>query len=239
MVDPRALLHQTRRHFFGQCGDRAGLDGARLAARRGPRVRGGRDLGRRPAGAPRRALPGQGEERHLPVHGRRAEPARAVRLQAEARRSYHGQPIPESFIKGKRFAFMDTFAKEPPKLLGTPRKFAQHGRAGAWVSECLPAPRRRSSTTSPSSDRWRPTSFNHAPAKLFMNTGSTQFGRPSMGVVGHLRHRQRVDRPARLRRAAVRPARAARRGGQLWAAASCRRRTRACRSAPAASRSST
>src|SRR5436853_923104 len=29
-----------------------------------------------------------------------------------------GQPIPESFVKGKRFAFMDTFSKERPKLLG-------------------------------------------------------------------------------------------------------------------------
>ena len=50
----------------------------------------------------------------------------------------HGQPIPESFMKGKRFAFMDTFSKERPKLLGTQRKFAQHGKSGAWVSECLP-----------------------------------------------------------------------------------------------------
>src|SRR2546422_919558 len=41
----------------------------------------------------------------------------------------HGQPIPESFVKGKRFAFMDTFAKERPKLLGTKRKFAQHGKS--------------------------------------------------------------------------------------------------------------
>src|SRR5688572_3607668 len=40
---------------------------------------------------------------------------------------YHGQPIPDSFTQGKRFAFMDTFTKEKPKLLGTRRQFAQHG----------------------------------------------------------------------------------------------------------------
>jgi len=45
---------------------------------------------------------------------------------------------PDSFIAGKRFAFMDTFSKEKPKLLASPRKFAQHGKSGAWVSECLP-----------------------------------------------------------------------------------------------------
>ena len=37
-------------------------------------------------------------------------------------------------FEGKRFAFMSTFAKEPPRLLGTRRKFAQHGSGGAWVS---------------------------------------------------------------------------------------------------------
>ena len=50
----------------------------------------------------------------------------------------NGQPIPDSYLKGKRFAFMDTFAKNPPKLLGTRRKFARHGRSGAWVSELFP-----------------------------------------------------------------------------------------------------
>ena len=30
----------------------------------------------------------------------------------------HGQPIPDSFLAGKRFAFMDTFTKEHPKCLG-------------------------------------------------------------------------------------------------------------------------
>src|SRR5262249_7881170 len=38
---------------------------------------------------------------------------------------YSGQPIPDSFIKGRRFAFMDIFTKEHPKLLGTVRQFAR------------------------------------------------------------------------------------------------------------------
>jgi len=92
----------------------------------------------------------------------------------------HGEPIPESFVKGKRFAFMDTFAKERPKLLGTQRKFARHGKCGAWVSECLPHFAKivddvtfvKSIATNV---------FNHGPAKVFFNTGSPQFGRPSMG----------------------------------------------------------
>ena len=57
--------------------------------------------------------------------------------------------------------------------------------------------------------------FNHAPAKLFMNTGSSQFGRPSMGAWVTYGIGSESQRPARLRRAAIRPARPARRRGQL------------------------
>jgi hypothetical protein len=93
----------------------------------------------------------------------------------------NGQSIPDSFIEGKRFAFMDTFAKEKPKLLGTRRKFRQHGQAGTHVSELFPhmggIVDDMSLILTCATDV-----FNHAPAKLFMNTGSTQFGRPSMGA---------------------------------------------------------
>jgi hypothetical protein len=93
----------------------------------------------------------------------------------------HGQAIPDSYLKEKRFAFMDTFTKEKPKLLGVKRKFQQHGNCGAWVSECMPH-------TAGIVDElafiktMATDVFNHAPAKVFMNTGSAQFGRPSMGA---------------------------------------------------------
>ncbi|MFM7151782.1 MAG: DUF1501 domain-containing protein, partial [Gemmataceae bacterium] len=93
----------------------------------------------------------------------------------------HGQPVPSEFIEGKRFAFMDTFAKGVPTLLGTKRKFKQHGQSGTWVSECLP----NIATISDEITVIRSIQtnvFNHAPAKLFFNTGSPQAGRPSMGA---------------------------------------------------------
>ena len=91
----------------------------------------------------------------------------------------NGQPIPQSFIEGKRFAFMGS--SHGTKLLGTRRQFRQHGRCGAWVSELFPQ------TATIVDDITLVHScaanlFNHAPAKLFMNTGSGQFGRPSMGA---------------------------------------------------------
>ena len=92
----------------------------------------------------------------------------------------NGQTLPPSMLEGKRFAFMESFVRKPPKLLGTRRKFAQHGESGQWVSECLPHTAQivddvtfvRSVHTE---------NFNHAPAKIFMNTGTPFFGRPSMG----------------------------------------------------------
>ncbi len=92
-----------------------------------------------------------------------------------------GQPTPDSFLEGKRFAFMERFMKDKLNLLGPRRKFHQHGQSGTWVSEIFPHMAGvvddlalvHSLTTE---------NFNHAPAKLFFNTGSTRFGRPSMGA---------------------------------------------------------
>jgi hypothetical protein len=92
----------------------------------------------------------------------------------------HGQPTPDSFLKGKRFAFMDTFAKEKPKLLATNRTFKQHGGSGIWISDLLPH------IASMADDiavihGISTENFNHGPAKLFTNTGSVRPGRPSIG----------------------------------------------------------
>ncbi|MCC7420068.1 MAG: DUF1501 domain-containing protein, partial [Planctomycetaceae bacterium] len=88
-----------------------------------------------------------------------------------------GQVIPESYVANKRFAFI----KKDAKLLGTARKFDRHGESGAEVSELLPHLSKivddiaivRSMKTEV---------FNHGPAKMFVNTGSPRFGRPSMGA---------------------------------------------------------
>lgn len=88
-----------------------------------------------------------------------------------------GQHIPESMVKGERFAFI----KGVPKLLGSPYQFRKWGKSGAEISELLPhlgeiaddvAIVRSVSTTQ----------FNHAPAQIFMNTGHQIAGRPSLGA---------------------------------------------------------
>ncbi len=92
----------------------------------------------------------------------------------------NGQAIPDSYLEGRRFAFMDSSFRDRSTLLGSRRAFARHGGSGMWVSELLP--RMAGIVDEITLVRSCATElFNHAPAKLFMNTGSGQFGRPSMG----------------------------------------------------------
>ena len=89
---------------------------------------------------------------------------------------HDGEPIPEEFVKGERFAFI----KGTPRLLGSPYGFDTVGESGAEVSSLLPHFKTivddvaivRSVHT---------TQFNHAPAQIFMNTGHQIVGRPSLG----------------------------------------------------------
>jgi hypothetical protein len=87
-----------------------------------------------------------------------------------------GQPCPDEFLKGKRFAFTSGV----PKLLGTPRKYAQHGKGGVWLSDALPnlhgVADEMCVIKSMTTDQ-----FNHAPAELLLYTGSPRSGRPSLG----------------------------------------------------------
>jgi hypothetical protein len=90
---------------------------------------------------------------------------------------YDGQLPPPELIKGYRAAFINPSSK----FLGPKFKFARKGKCGAELSELLPQLAEvvddiaiiKSMTTD---------AFNHAPAQILMNTGSQQFGRPSMGA---------------------------------------------------------
>ena len=89
----------------------------------------------------------------------------------------NGQDCPDQFLKGRRFAFTSGV----PKLMGTPRKYEQHGHGGIWMSDALTnLPRVANDITvikSITTDE-----FNHAPAELLLYTGSGRQGRPAMGT---------------------------------------------------------
>ena len=87
-----------------------------------------------------------------------------------------GQPIPASVIAGQRYAFI-----QPNAAVLAPRfKFNKHGECGAEISEMLPHLSEIvddiALLKSVHTDQ-----FNHAPAQIFVNTGSGIPGRPAMG----------------------------------------------------------
>ena len=88
----------------------------------------------------------------------------------------HGQPLPDSYLQGERFAFI----KGHPKLLGSPHTFAQHGQSGAWFSNLLPHLARQADRLLIARSM-RTTQFNHAPAQIYMASGHERIGRPSFG----------------------------------------------------------
>ena len=88
-----------------------------------------------------------------------------------------GQQVPESLIQGERFAFI----KGVPRVLGSPHRFARHGKSGQEISEALPH------LAEIADDicivrSMRTDQFNHAPAQLFVHSGSARPGRPSLGA---------------------------------------------------------
>lgn len=87
-----------------------------------------------------------------------------------------GQLCPPSLLEGKRFAFI----KGTPKMLGPQATFQQHGQSGAWFSDYFKhLPELADDLTFLKA--MHTDEFNHAPAQLFMHTGSARVGRPSLG----------------------------------------------------------
>jgi len=90
---------------------------------------------------------------------------------------FNGTLPPAELLKDYRAAFINPSST----LLGPKFKFAKHGQSGAELSELLPH------LASMADDltivkSMHTDAFNHAPAQILMNTGSPQFGRPSMGA---------------------------------------------------------
>jgi hypothetical protein len=87
-----------------------------------------------------------------------------------------GQDCPQSFLEGKKFAFI----RGTPKMMASTATFKQHGQSGAMISNYLP----HLSTVADEISILKAVStdqFNHAPAQLLLQTGSARFGRPSLG----------------------------------------------------------
>jgi hypothetical protein len=172
-AETRKLL--ARRWFFKECG--VGLAGIALASLVGGKA------GTAPAALPTNPL--------APRDPHFAPRAKRVIYMFQAGAPSHlelfdykpelakrdGQLPPPSLLKGYRAAFINVNSA----LLGPKYSFARHGHSGAELSELLP------NTAQVVDDLCIVKSMytdavNHAPGQILMNTGSQQFGRPSLGA---------------------------------------------------------
>ncbi len=89
----------------------------------------------------------------------------------------HGKKMSNELLQGKRFAFIQ---KNSAVLMGTDRKFKQHGQSGMWFSDLLP------NVATCADDicmirSLHTEQFNHHPGQLMMQCGESHFGLPVMG----------------------------------------------------------
>lgn len=92
----------------------------------------------------------------------------------------HGEQLPDSVRGGQRLTGMSGNQSSIP-MVGSPFKFKQHGKGGAWFSELLPH------TASVADElcvirSMFTESINHGPGVTFFQTGSQIAGRPSIGA---------------------------------------------------------
>src|SRR5687768_3358798 len=92
----------------------------------------------------------------------------------------NGEDLPDSVRKGQRLTGMTGFQARLP-LAGSAFKFAQHGQAGAWVSDLMPHTAKMVDELS-FVRSMHTEHINHDPAITFCQTGHQLPGRPSMGA---------------------------------------------------------
>ncbi|HEY4263030.1 MAG TPA: DUF1501 domain-containing protein [Schlesneria sp.] len=92
----------------------------------------------------------------------------------------HGQQLPDSVRQGQRLTGMSGNQASLP-LAGSMFKFAQHGKAGAWISELLPHTAKMADDLAIIRSM-ETEAINHDPAITFLQTGNQISGRPSIGA---------------------------------------------------------
>jgi len=169
------LKHLTRRQFFQKCN--TGMGALALATLLGRGVRAAAS----PLEAPHPLVP---RAPHFAPRAKRIIYLNMVGAPSQLElfdykpklREIGGTEVPESYLEGLRFPFI----QGTPKLLPPITKFAQHGQDGAWVSDLLPHTAQIADEISLVRSM-HTDEINHVPAQLFLNSGSPRMGRPVMG----------------------------------------------------------
>jgi hypothetical protein len=166
----------TRRHFFKRAGSVAGA--AALSAL----------LDREGFAAPAGAASGHNLAPHFAPRAKRViylfqsgGPSHLELFDYKPKlRELQGSELPDSIRQGQRLTGMTSAQKSFP-VIASKFNFAQAGRHGAWISELLPH------TATIADDlciirSMHTEAINHDPAITYIQTGSQQPGRPSLGA---------------------------------------------------------
>src|SRR5262245_38927688 len=175
-------LMQTRRHFFRDCGVGVGkIALATLLAE--SQVRAGTEADVRRPG-PAASDPMAPRPPHFAPRAKRViflfmagAPSQLDLFDSKPTlRQFDGRPVPAEVVKDQRYAFI----RPDASLMSARYRFARHGACGAELSEMLPhlsaVVDEIAIVKSMHTDQ-----FNHAPAQIFLMTGSPLPGRPSLG----------------------------------------------------------
>ncbi len=92
----------------------------------------------------------------------------------------NGEQLPDSVRGGQRLTGMSGNQSSIP-LVGSPFKFTQHGKGGAWFSELLPHTAEIADDLCVINSMYT-EAINHGPGVTLFQTGSQIAGRPSMGA---------------------------------------------------------
>ena len=172
---PEWQLQQTRRQLFGKTS--AGIGTAALASLGSPRL----------LQADSTAESQSGSVSHYPPRAKRViflhmsgGPSHIDLLDYKPQlKSLHGEELPASVRGTQRITGMTSGQSSLP-IVSSPFRFGRHGQSGTYISELLPCTAKIADNiavvTSVQTD-----AINHDPAITFIQTGTQQLGRPSMG----------------------------------------------------------
>ena len=179
----RTLEDLTRRQFFGSTA--TGIGTAALAALFEPGLFAAESTSHGPRGG---RLPGVLAQPHFPAKAKRViylcmsgGPSQIDLFDYKPKlKELNGTELPASVRMGQRITGMTAGQKSFP-CAAAQFAFEQHGQSGAWISELLPH------TASIVDDiaivkTLNTEAINHDPAFTFLQTGSQQPGRPSLGA---------------------------------------------------------
>ncbi|MCZ2073726.1 MAG: DUF1501 domain-containing protein [Bryobacterales bacterium] len=170
-IDNEIRLSMTRRHFFSRTA--TGIGTVALASLLNPK------LFAKPGGLPDLPHFTPKAKSIIFLHQSGAPSQMELFDHKPLLQKLHGTELPDSIRRGQRITGM-TSGQDSFPVAAPVYRFEQYGQAGAWVSELMPHTAKIVDDIS-IIKTVNTDAINHDPAITFIQTGSQQPGRPSLG----------------------------------------------------------